>query len=557
MKKLKSVFENPPKWLIGVLLVTALFFRLEHEFFNQKFHSDHQYIIICNIAYLSGNDFVSSYSNPDDVSQSIDRPTVDPEFYNYVSTFFTFLTNSNFWGIVLTSIFSIFIYFFAWILLFFFLKKYVSKAVILPFLLLLAFSPSPFLYYGGPDLFAKVLLWLAFALSIGIFESQRKWLYTILSAVVLGLVFWSRYAYYPLVPIIPGMLFLVYLFSKNKKFLSYAGVSVGAILAIAAFSLSIRAEGLDFFASGVKSDNENIGLQFSNLQKFNYSFFIQAFTDERAFYSLLNIAGLSFLVPYIKLLISLLVFALISLGVYGAFATVKKNFKENKLLFYSVATPVAFILATLFILTYLSIDRLPENSRSGVNWTHVQEARYYAPVFASLLFLALFFAYQRRKWTMGFVKKTMQYALWAFVILSVLYFPVTKYATVKAMPHYFSFGETKYLASQTDELEMLQALKKEIGESFNNGVRPLYLAHQHQANLGELFGAEYGGSVKDNLQTLQTSQAVNVIILRDLNKPKAQIEQHIKEKEMSPVWESDKYQIYNYILNPDSEAGNE
>jgi len=552
MNKFIQLLKNPPKWLVFVLILVALGMRFEQEYFTQKFHSDQQYIIICNRAYLNGNDFVSTYSDPEDISKSIDRANIDPELFNYVSTFFTFLTQSDFYGIVLTSFLSILLYLLAWVLLFIFLKKYLSTSVIFPFFLILIFSPSPFVFYGGPDLFAKSLLWLAFALSVGIFSHHRKVLFLLLSASVLGFVFWARYAYYPLVPIIPALFFLLYFLSKEKKYLTYSFVYIAIISIIVLISFSVRAEGIDFFLKGAKSAGADLPYQFENLKKFNYLFPIQGYINQNVFFSIFKIIGFENLAEIVKLLFSTIVLSVIVVGVFYLLKASVLKFKENHTLFYSIFSVLSFSLLTIALLIYMSINKLPENSRSGINWTHVQEARYYAPVFASFLFLFLILVYENQNWVHFKVKQIAKFLLYLFVFLSVLYFPISKYKLVQGTPYYFTFSETKYMASQTDDLEMLKKLKHHISESFINGIRPLFISHGFDSNLGELFDAEYGGSVMTKLNDLKTSQEINVIILENLNKKVPEISMLIEAKKLQADWESEKYKLYRFKVVPNN-----
>ncbi len=550
MEKIIEILKNPPKWLIISLITLALGLRLEHEYFGQKFHSDQQYIIICNKAYLNGNDFVSSYSNPADISKSIDRPNIDPELFNYVSTFFSFITQSDFYGIILTAFLSIVLYITAWLLIFRFLKEYISKEAIVPILLITAFSSSPYIYYGAPDLFAKSLLWLAFSFSLGVFTQKEKIRYLSLSSVVLGLVFWSRYAYYPLVPVIPAIYFLLYLFSKEKRYFVYSAISFTIIFLIIIISFSVRAEGIDFFLKSAKSNGANVPYQWAHLQKFNYSFFIQAFVDERFIFSGLKIVGLETITNSIKIILSLSIFSILLAGIYKLTHLVIHKLKENHVLFHILLSIVGFSVVTISMLVYLSIDRMPENSRSGLNWTHVQESRYFAPVFASILFMFSIFAFETQNWIHKKLKRISKLIVYSFAVISFLYYPISKYKLIKGTPLYFSFGETKYMANQTDDVEMLKTLKKEISKSFIDKTRPLFISHNYEANLGELFDAEYGGSVMNTLDSLKTSKDINIIILHNKQRIVREISSLIKSKKLSPFWESEKNELYKFTLKP-------
>ncbi len=504
-----SIFYNSlikKKGLIILIILLALFSRFEYVVFNFPFHTDEQYQVLSTIYMQQGKGLTLSYVDRTDVSKSKLKPFTRPSGYNYMFSPILKLTNSIYWSIVIFKSIGILILFFSWYLIYIYTKKFISKKYIIPLLLILGFNNFPFMDYGTTDLLAISFLWLAFSSGIAFFISQKKLVFLLLSTVALFSGFWVRDAYLPLLFVFPFSFLLTILIEKKKKYFSYFLL----MLSILIFLMLLKS---NFTVSLPKTGNTSV-YYFKNLLNFNYFFPLQTLIDERLFYSILNKLHLNFIINPVKLLLSLFI---VSLLIYLTIINLRNLIKQkvHRQNTFVWLLPLLVSGVTLVMLLFLSVKTHEQTTDLLTNWTFVQEIRYFAPIFMSILLLIIYFGFgnkillQQKK-----AKKILRFIVYISAILSVFYLLPSKYSKIKLNKNYFLIGNEKLYSQTIGNIKDGELLNKLIEKSTLKGVRPIYITTDQSKIMSEIMGAEFGGAIFDaQWNDLKTSKDV-ILILR-------------------------------------------
>jgi len=554
-KNMKDFISNisKKKLVVVLILFLAILARFEYETFNPKFHSDEQYISITTLSLIQGNGLNSSYCDPNDISKSINRPSVDPEAYNLLFAAYLLITHDFYWASTLMNYTSWLILFLAFFIIFKFLKPFLEQEIVFYFLVFICFGYSPYHYYGSPDLWTLNWYVLSFALSLGIFYANRKWIFTILTGTTIAIVYLSRYAYYPLVPLIPSLFLAIGLFFKDRVLMKHS-LSIFAIAGLLIFVFStLKPDQSDYFLQFAHSSVQKKSFFWEHLKQFNFNLALQAFFDEKFFYTLCHSLSIASLLPFFKWTISL---SIGGLFIFILFNSLKISWKNKNLTgnFYISMFAIFSALLTILLLLYSSLTRTLETNDTISNWTHVREERYFAPVFFVFTLIVFIAAFHKSFLSQKWLKKASGFLVFLSIGVAAIYYPLNKYSSIKNEPNYFLTGNDRIWLNGLENQNVAQSLNNLIQRSFISGIRPVFLSADRSVNLAEMMGAEYGGSLMDeNLENLKTSKSINIIILigeAEYFPGKNKLVKFVDYHKLSPLVEAFKTKIYWYKLEP-------
>lgn len=536
MKELKNltVYNS----IIIILVFVSIFLRFEREVFAPVFHSDQQRYLVTSQLLLDGKGVSLSYTDTTDISKSITKSyAAASEGYTYLIAPFLYITSSNYWAIVIPNILAILLLLFTWWKMYLLLSEKKRKKLLITFLIFFGFSNTPYVYYGSTDLVALAFLWYSIYLSFKAILLKNRSLF-IASGIMIFFALYLRFAYIPLVFIVPiSLIFMAIKLNEKRFFKSVIYYFVPLVVFLILSSL-IKTHDVNYVADMGNDINSTKRLYFENLKYFNYSFPIQSFFDERLFYSIFSKLGITTVGDVIKFILSLSLFIVLIIKSIRYFIKEKLNSPGVSFL---IISSWLLILVTVFELSFFSLNKPPERSDAVAYFTYIAEHRYFAPVYNSIIFLALFFSFFKQD-------KILRLAIYSFSLAALLYFPVTRYAEIKSDPNYFTVGENKIWSAGFGDVEMGTKVNDLIDSSFVDGVRPVFLCHDRSSFSVEVMGAEYGGSIANkNLNKLKTSKDLYLLIniaSKDLYNCKQNFISYVKEKKISPVLENEKNKIY-------------
>lgn len=488
--------------LIVFLFFLAFALRFEKEFFNPMIYTDQQRYIVTVQKIIEGQGVSLSYADTADLSKSIAKPyPAAAEGYSFLLVPFWLLTHSAFYTIVLPNLLALLLFFFVVFRFWQSARNEFDEQVAIAFLILLAFGNAPWHFYGSTDLIALCLFtaasWFLFRLADG----RRPVQAALLSAFLLFTTFYLRFAYLPLLVVLPVFLLTRGLWTGNKSLIKNTLMLIVVLILLVAGSWLIRSHASDYLVNAGEKTIQARSFFPENLALFNVSMPIDAFTDSRVLFSLFNRVGIAKVVFPVSAFISVF---LLFLFVISLFRAVRQPSALSRfagvyafLVFSVVAGMLVFLSATV------------AQERPG--WTYVAESRYFALAFVAVQLMVLFLTFYKPLYSSR-LSKIARTSVWTLCTIAVLYYPVSKLSSIRNEKHYFLTGDDKAWLSAIDDREYAKALKQLIDESAIDGVRPIYLTADRSSFVAEMMGAEYGGSIMHKPLILKTSRPVVVLI---------------------------------------------
>ncbi|MBY0427137.1 MAG: hypothetical protein K2Q22_15990, partial [Cytophagales bacterium] len=293
--------------IFPILLVITIALRWEHELFNPKFWSDEmaQYIAAKSIIENHGPSLPVSLAS--DFSSTVYLPLKQfPEGYSYLIAFIWQITNNLFISVMGWQWIGVCVYLLAWGLLFFHFQSHIKSLGVVAFLLITAFSLSPWLYYKPTDLLSVSFYWLALILfSIGLDKSKIKALiYSSLAGFFLFSTITLRYAYQPIVPLtIASIWVLVYFVKSKNRYLSAIAMTgtFGTLWWVYHYFIQVKGE--------LPSEAQTKNIYWENLLQADLSIFNKPIFDDRILHTVFYPLGGEGLVHGLKIGSSFLILA--------------------------------------------------------------------------------------------------------------------------------------------------------------------------------------------------------------------------------------------------------
>ncbi len=503
---MKYLSKTSFRIVIIIVSIISVFSRFELSINTQKYTSDYQYQLQATKNLIAGNGITTSYVDTLDISKSIYIKLGRPEGYSYMTALPLIATDSMYWSQTFVTIFALAIFFLCWFIFFKHFENDVDKTVAIPVLLILGFNVSPWLDFGITGWLSIAFYMLASVLTLNLFRNNLNIKTAIFIGFCLFMTVFIRYAYYPTLIVIPISLVFLWLYFKNKTHLKHLVIITLSFAFFSLISFLIMTKGVKGNATDLVGTQTNgITLLFDNLLKLNYSFPIQAILDDRFFFTLFSKLKLSVLEAPIKLLVSIVIFVFIVISIIR---DIKHSKSSDKKIFFLLFSTLS-ILGTFGYLVLFSILATPQNNDVLSSWTFVQEIRYYAPAFVSILLLISYYTF--KKSTKKFAP-VLRYSMYLIACISVGYGLISRYALINATPQYFTTGNARIWANNLSDEKTGHELETLITKNTIDNVRPIYLSTDRTHQIAELMGAEYGGALFGKFDKLRTHKDVVILV---------------------------------------------
>lgn len=359
--------------VLGLIAWLSLWARIDHRYHYRKLNPDTEIIMAMAAHMEQGRGGVLDHWNEDDIAQSLelDQRAAMPG-YAYLLLGVKSLVQDWLRAAWWIEIGAILAFFMAVMLWFRRLMGEIASVELGACLLLLGFSPAPLHYFPTTDMLSlTAFVWAAYAL----YRTQdRLILYAVLALVALSAAISFRYAYLPLLGLLP--LTLAFGWWQKRDALSLRGtlISIPAILGVAALMLGFK--GLE----GSMTDAVSLDWYPAHLlwlEPFLFkSFFYYGLPHELALNQYWEYAATS------------LKFAAFIASGWLALRLIRFSDAYFNLLFFLTS------LLVILLLTYFSFKVPPETWNQIGFWTFLMETRYYA---APILLVVLGIFAQMRK----------------------------------------------------------------------------------------------------------------------------------------------------------------
>jgi len=533
------------KYLVLGLLLLAIALRWEHELFNPKFWSDEMAQYIAAKSVMEGHGTTLPFVMANDLSTPIYLPLKQfPEGYSYMIAPVWSLTGSLYFSVIFWQWLSILAYLFSFWLLYRLFETELNPSIRSAFLMITAFSLSPWLYYKPTDLISVSFFLLAVTLFVyGITVKKGAYaLFAILSGAVLGVCMTLRYAYQPIMPLTTVAILVIGIWTKNKRIVFSSVLSLVTLAFVwGGFTLFLKMPG------NLPSEAQTQKLYIENLLQGDLTIFTKPFFDDRLISTALGKMGLGSLAKSMQILVSLSFFGL-SLWLLLSKKTIKLLFSNPPKMVLLGSTFMAAVSSVGLLYLLSALAKPQENDYLHV-WTYVRELRYYALFFVFFLILALFLVYNRQQITNSINWTRM--GLSVLLGISVLYYFLAKFDTIRSDPDYFTIGESKIMSGESKS-PMLPLLKKIILENTINGTAPLYLAANRTVRYAQLSGARLLFPDYQVIANLQTSKPVAILIHLGKNDPyeKGILQTFVKRNQIQTLFQTETDTLYQFILRP-------
>ncbi len=261
-----------------------------------------------------------------------------------------------------------------------------AKRLLIIFALLSIFFLPPFFYGNSSDLWSAVFFQGGVAMALYMVRYQKLNLrYFLFLGIILFGAALVRYAYYPLVFVVPCVLGWLAYHQNNQKLWKGVGLSTfvlaACILALSAYQ-KMNTGTMVYLNQGFAIPDERL-LYPENLEKFD-PFVLNSFFDLDLLMSEVEQAWVVKSVHGFSLLVSIIILVFI----------VRQIFFVNKS-HRSITHPVwqtylmLGILSTMVIIGLLAALSLKDPRQIWGEWTYVEETRYYMPAMVFILIYAL------------------------------------------------------------------------------------------------------------------------------------------------------------------------
>jgi hypothetical protein len=376
------------------------------------------------------------------------------------------------------------------------------------------------------------------------------WLRYFAGLFFLCLAVYTRYAYIPIAFALLGGYFLLYFRTWQKLFLLRFIIAV-VILAFFAALTNHSGE-----APAFENDSIRTGYHFEHtLGSFNFLFPLQAILAGNTLHSVGKLLGGKSLNSLFLILVSAFIVAVFFGSIYRV---AKEYFRKDRRTGEST-----IVLSSLFagiisvvLLVYLSLTRPIQKNDVLDNWTYVQEERYYAVMWVTIL-MAFFFVILQDGHS-SLLKRLIVLIFFVSFAVDAPYYIYNKFTDIKKNSAYFLTGDKKMYFIQYPENredrdrtiadyeklgEIIEGLKKE------NGIRPVFISADRSERIAVLQGAVFGQPeiLGDNLFTSRRQSIILKVSDQDPY-PDGQLKSFIREKNIRSIYSGNIGTLYLYTL---------
>lgn len=270
-----------------------------------------------------------------------------------------------------------------------------------------------FMDWASTDVISLCFLLFAFGETIGIISKKEniKLLRTISCGFLFCLPFFFRYMYLPIAVLLPLLILLYGIFSKNKDLRA-----AGSKLLVSAISFLALLFLFNLMTAGNALYIHNVGRGFYMNQLVDFYPFLPASFSNLDFAAQLieRFSGIEYSrgMFWFKIInVLLFTFLLISLLRYVGLHKKNLPFTSH---FVFIVTGSAISITIILLLAYLSLT-YKELTWGLTTWTHVQDARYFSFIY---IFILLLFFISLHHCTSFFKRSFMR--IFVFIALSIL-----------------------------------------------------------------------------------------------------------------------------------------
>jgi hypothetical protein len=540
---------------VRALFLLGLIFRGENVVFNQNFNSDKELQIIAAQSARAGAGLRIPNAKFNDISQ-IDYEGYYqwPKGYARYFTLVYFFVRNVYWSAVLLDLIAVLLYFLSWRILIKTFCQDESKRNFSfnLFLILSIISNVPFIYLWSSDLIAISFYLFSICLLFTTEFRLNQWIRYFAGLAFLCLAVYTRYAYIPIVFALVIGFFLLYFKTRKKLYLLRFFLGIGVL---AVFTILTNHSGN---SPAFVNDSVRTGYHFTHtVERFNFLFPVQAILAGNTIHSMGKIFTIASITHFYLILLTLLilfVFVACLIRIMREYLEFKGQ-DENRVIILS--SLFAGIMSVV-LLIYLSLTRPIQKNDVLNDWTYVQEERYYAVMWMTIL-LAFFFVIVQEG-EKGWLKKWILFILFASFCVDTPYYFYNKISDLRKNSAYFLTGEKKmyFIQYPKDRLDrdrmisdyeklgtLIQDLEKE------NGIRPVYISADRSQRIAVIQGAVFGQPelLNDNLRTSRKQSIIIKISDRDPY-PNDQLRAFVREKKMNPLYSGNIGSLYVYTLEP-------
>ena len=434
-----------------VVIVLSLALRITHEITYQDMYVDKMVQIAAAKNLLMGNGFTFSTLNSNDFT------VLSSTFVNKYAPGYSLMliplyniTGDFAQAALMMDILFVVLLFLALILLLKTLDIPPQRQIL--FFVFAGISFTPFYHLSSSDLMA--LTFFQWAVFVAVYFMKKKNHYvplSLLTGVLCFLTGFMKFNYYPLMFALPLGIFIIGLFDKAKKVISFsilAGFTAAVLLATQSLLLKLFS-GSMFFVGDPK------GFFPENLAKFDVFPFKSLFFYEGALQVVFNI------LPILKP-VYLFVAALFSLMiVFEILRYILRKFDAAKLTKDYLTLGITVLFVNILFLIYMSLSHKGQ-SWEVPPWTPVEETRYYGQsmlfIEIVLLTLLLYDQYKSK------ILKTLYVSLLAVVLLYAGMYWVNENYTVYVKNN----RQNTYAGMYEEELKISQIVNAHLDKGRYN-----------------------------------------------------------------------------------------
>jgi hypothetical protein len=541
------------KRVVLALFILALLCRTENIIFNQNFNSDKEVQIIAAKSTIEGKGPRLPNASAIDLSKIVYTDYYQwPKGYAMYFAAVYFIIRNVYWSAVLLDLMAVLLYFFSWKIL---IKTFCGDPAIRNFtfsmfLILNSVSNVPFIYLWSSDLIAISFYLFSICLLFTTDFELKQWTRFLTGLIFLCLAVYTRYAYIPIAFALVGGYFLLYFRTWQKLFLLRFFISV-FVLAFFAALTNHSGE-----APAFENDSIRTGYHFAHtVARFNFLFPVQTILAGNTIHSFSKLFGEKSLTTIFLILLCLSILTVFIGSIYrvaSEYFRKERQYRESTIILSSSFAGMVSVL----LLIYLSLTRPIQKNDVLDNWTYVQEERYYAVVWVTML-LAFFFVILQDN-NGSWLKRLILLIFFASFGLNVPYYFYNKYSDIKKNSAYFLTGDRKMYFLQyphnRDERDRIIADYEKMGSLIeglekDNGIRPVYISSDRSVRIAVLQGAVFGNT--DLLSGHLYSSRKQSIILKISDQdpyPNEALKTFIKEKNIGSIYSGEIGTLYVYTL---------
>jgi hypothetical protein len=318
------------------------------------------------------------------------------------------------------------------------------------FTIFTAFSFTPYYYTGSTDFLSAALFLSAAAMTLKSLSSPPSTpLYYLLIGCVAGAAAFLRYAYYPFLGVMPFLLVLAGIRSRNKKVITGGLLAGFSSFALLGCMLIFHAH---YFGTALHIKGGGAAYLGHLLHMDPFPLKAAVYTDiiDQNIKALLP--GITFLLKPASMLLSLFVLGVILFHFMGCRIRRAVEPAQACLPFFHLILLLT-LLVNVALFSYYSIRNPPQTGWTDF-WTYVQETRYYAPSMF-LIQIALVLAFFHPPGGM----RITRYAL-GILLGAALFFSVA-FGLYRAYKVHAAQDLTKYatrMAKVTEVVEMIDTI---------------------------------------------------------------------------------------------------